>query len=502
MSSTTDELAWRPHRVLALILLVAVALRTASAIWLPNIVHPDENQQYLEQAGRLLTGRGMIPWEYAVGVRSWLTPAALAAVMAPAVWASDSADLALGSATAAMILLAAIGVWASFRLGGRIAGPSGAVAAGIAAAVWCELVHFSTHVLADTLSAVFLIWGLAIAYRRPPDEGRRAFLIAGILFGLAFITRLQLAPALAVAMIGLCGLQPRRYLPMMAGGLAPFILQGAVDWATWGVAFHSLAMYVVVNAGGVADQFGRMPMEWYLRVEASVWRFAAPLILITALFGARRAPLLALVGVAILATFSAVGHKEARFVYPALPLLFTLCGVGMAELARLATSAGVRPRVALGGLLALFLTASAATAAGPKMTVNWLQYRQHLLTLQEINRDPAACGVGWDRQGQWDDAGFIYLRRDLSFYISDLGAPDRARAFNYLITHEEGQPAKAPDSFRRLSCGSNVYSPWLSSTICLWRRPGGCDGRAAPLLKAVAGPEAVALRKLGLKPLQ
>ncbi|MSP03949.1 MAG: hypothetical protein EXR05_01570 [Acetobacteraceae bacterium] len=42
---------------------------------------PDEVFQYLEPAHRLVHGTGLIAWEYAAGLRSWLLPGVLAAVL-------------------------------------------------------------------------------------------------------------------------------------------------------------------------------------------------------------------------------------------------------------------------------------------------------------------------------------------------------------------------------------------------------------------------------------
>src|SRR4051812_22351947 len=52
-----DERRW-----LAGILLVALSLRVAVVGWSPNVLHPDEIFQVLEQSHRLAFGYGSIPW--------------------------------------------------------------------------------------------------------------------------------------------------------------------------------------------------------------------------------------------------------------------------------------------------------------------------------------------------------------------------------------------------------------------------------------------------------
>ena len=66
---------------LAVILVVAFLLRLFVAVKFPNINHPDEVFQYIEQAHRLVFKYGVIPWEFRDGVRSWLVPGFLAGLL-------------------------------------------------------------------------------------------------------------------------------------------------------------------------------------------------------------------------------------------------------------------------------------------------------------------------------------------------------------------------------------------------------------------------------------
>lgn len=68
------EIAW--------ILVLALVVRIVVALSFQNIIAPDEVFQYLEQAHRLVFGQGIVPWEFQIGLRSWLIPIILAAPMA------------------------------------------------------------------------------------------------------------------------------------------------------------------------------------------------------------------------------------------------------------------------------------------------------------------------------------------------------------------------------------------------------------------------------------
>ncbi|MDT7951503.1 MAG: hypothetical protein RQ966_08360, partial [Acetobacteraceae bacterium] len=75
--------------------------RTFAAIAFSKLERSDEIFQNLEPAYRLLTGYGVVTWEWQDGIRSWLFPAFLSSIMSvprllglpadmslPLVWAS------------------------------------------------------------------------------------------------------------------------------------------------------------------------------------------------------------------------------------------------------------------------------------------------------------------------------------------------------------------------------------------------------------------------------
>src|ERR1700723_3146688 len=52
----------------------APALRLCAHYAAPNIIWPDEVFQVTEPAHRVLFGTGIVTWEWALGIRSWLFP--------------------------------------------------------------------------------------------------------------------------------------------------------------------------------------------------------------------------------------------------------------------------------------------------------------------------------------------------------------------------------------------------------------------------------------------
>lgn len=464
-----------PYGLLALVV-AAVAVRLLTAILLPSVVYPDETFQLIEQANRVVTGRGLVPWEFAVGARSWLLPGLLVPLVGAGRALSADPRVALGFVTAAMTALAAAGVWAAYALGRKAGGPLHALFAAGLVALWPELVYFSPHVLADTVSAGLLLCGLSVCAQ--PERPRRLFW-GGLLLGAALVVRIQLAPAIGLAGLTVCGRDLRRYLIAAAGFALPVAALGLVDWATLGVPFSSVLVYLRVNASGTADAFGRSPTSFYPLFELAIWGLGAPLVALAAALGARRAPALAATAVAIVATFSLVGHKEPRFVYPALPILFVLCGVGSAEIVRWAQARlpdGRGRRVAVLVMAAAWAAAGATAATSPLMRQMWRRDQGVLRAFATVNADPQSCGLGLTPASWWR-SGHSRLRTDIQLYPAS--APQSA--FNRLLALEGPLPAGEPHpGFSLRAC----YGP---DGGCLYARPGACQSGAPPL-EADPGP--------------
>ena len=64
------------------VMLLAVGLRLVPIIVVPSVNWGDEVFQAIEPAHRLVFGYGLVPWEFQLGMRSWLLPGIVAAPFA------------------------------------------------------------------------------------------------------------------------------------------------------------------------------------------------------------------------------------------------------------------------------------------------------------------------------------------------------------------------------------------------------------------------------------
>jgi len=348
------------------------------------------------------------------------------------------------------------------------------------------------------MAANALVVGLYLAYPGQGSPRWNRFFLGGLFLGVALTFRLQLAPAIAIGVVAICGLSVRaRYVPMVLGAVLPILLSGLLDAATWDWPFQSMALNLWINVKeGVAAQFSKSPPYQYLSLQVTYWSGAFVLIAALALWGGRRLPVLLLVAAVIFLTHSALAHKEYRFTYPALPLILTLVGLASAEAARLlfGGESGRWARAAMIlGVPVFWIGTSLILARGREFYPLWYRDRGSIEAAHLVNRDAESCGIAVYPADIWDRGfGYVRLRPGVPIYSYANGdAVDATRAFNYLVGYK---PADfSARGYTLLQCWAEPPGRTIAvEPICLWRRPGTCEAGTAPLLTAT--PPAFLLR--------
>jgi hypothetical protein len=217
-------------RYLALVLVLSFALRVVLAWRVPSIHQADEVYQVAEQAHRAEYSYGLESWEFKTAARG-----AFFAVMVKPIFMLDasptSRQVLVGALFAAFSLLP---IWVAFHWTRRIHGEEAGLLAAILTATWFELIYFGPKPTADAFGGYLLIAGLYFA--RFGDDRRQAML-SGFLLLVALGARMQIAPAIAVA-LGVAAFYQRRDLAALAAGAAAgVVLVGLMEWSWWGVPF-------------------------------------------------------------------------------------------------------------------------------------------------------------------------------------------------------------------------------------------------------------------------
>jgi GPI mannosyltransferase 3 len=473
--------------LLAGLLLLGLILRLVITFAFPSINVPDETYQTIEQALRLTTGVGFVPWEFETGIRSWLLPGLFAGLMEIAKLAGSRPE----NPTAIYIfmdILSLLPVVCGFLWGLRAFGLAGAVVVGFVNASWPDLIYFAPHTLTEVAAGNVFVSALYVAYPDRQEVSSGRLFAAGILFGLTFVLRFHIAPAIAVGVAGVCGLEVRRsWIPMILGALLPLIAGGLLDTLTLGFPLQSIWLNAWVNLyQGKSEEFGVLSWFYLLGVIAILWGGAFAFIIALASLGGRRLPLLLAVTGTIFATSSLIPHKEYRFIYPALPLIATLAGIGSVELLD-ALWRALRPRTGrfIGALIAASVwgCVSVLLLGSAPFQHLLLRFSGDIAAARALSDTAAVCGIAvYELTPPFWPLGHAYVREGIALYLlgSDKELVAEESKFNAIVT-KQSTTVPAP-SFTRRTCFANGYGGWwqgvrnneLAEPVCIWLRPETC----------------------------
>jgi GPI mannosyltransferase 3 len=467
------------------LVLSAVMLRLVPVILVPSLNWWDEVFQTTEQAHRLVYGYGLVPWEFQLGMRSWLLPGVIAGLIELARLGGDRPDVYLPTIAIAFAGLAAVPVICCFHWCRDRFGLAGALVAAAVLATAPELVYFGARALSEVVAAHLLLIAVFLLAPGGAAASRRRLLGAGMLLGLVCLLRVQLAPAVALIVLWpAAGGWRRRVSALLAGGFAALLLGAALDWATLGAPLASLWRPVLYNLyRGVSDDFGTQPWNYYFAGEFGLWRGGAAALLVLVAVGAWRLPILFIAAVAIGAVHSGIAHKEYRFIYPAILLAVVLAGIGMAQIAcwaaQLLHRRGMPQTVAAAavgvvaagywGLLALTMWNGDAMAGLRQRAAD------NLSATAFVAHGPSLCGLGLygDAGRDWaQSGGYSHLHRAVPMYWPKDEAELRATAAGFdRLVYTATPPAEL--GFEAVRCFGRV---------CVAQRPGSCAAVPMPAM--------------------
>jgi phosphatidylinositol glycan class B len=450
------EAGYRP--ALFTILVAAFVLRLGVAWQLPNIHQADEIYQVGEQANRSVNGYGIVSWEFQTASRGALLPSLVTPFyLIPAGPAVHQMLIA-----ALFSALSLIPVWVAFHWAGRLYGAAAGALAAVMMATWFEAVYFAPKPTPDAVSGYLLIAALFFAR---PGAGRRELFLAGLGFMLALVVRMQIAPAIAITLLVAAVRRP--IAPLVSGAAVALAVAGTIEGLWWGVPFRGHWNYLEMEfVHGASTFFRREPLIFYVKNYVLMYGGLLPVIVFLVFAGARRAPILLVAAVAVILPFHFIGHKEYRFVVPAVPLLVLLMGLGAADL--LTRVAGAIHARAAALVVAGWLVAGIAISCGDYYRPYWFQDRNHILAFRQIGAQPDACGVALVGIRWWHTPGLSGMMRDIPIYeaVRDEHAIARlAPAANYVLTGPKAPVPPAP------------YVRWQEYSRpveFLYRRPGAC----------------------------
>ena len=471
----------------AVVFAVAFAARLLPVFVFPGINRPDEVFQTVEQAHRLVFGTGLVPWEFVYGTRSWVLPGMLAGLMMLASQFCDGPSCYMPIIGSVLAALSATSALCAFLWGRRFFGTGGGVIAGIFTAVWIDAVYFGPRALGDSVAAHVLVIGLyaSTPSRREAATWRRAA-VAGALLSLTASLRVQLSPA--IALTGLWGIFTtfrHQRLAFLGSGLSVALLYGAVDGFTWSYPFEALWRNVIANLYyGVQAVYGVSPWYWYFSVVLEYWTGLAGAMSALCLIGALRLPQPFVAAGLIALTSSLFGHKEFRFIYPAVLLAVIVSGIGLAQFVSWISKA-LRDRgwaqrsatiVPSATALAVVLLTQLGLADGSEPYRRlWTRGRDMIFASHYIARLGAVCGIGVVDHVWFVTGGYTAFHHAVPLYwATPIGPLDPdSSAFNTVV-YDRGKPV-----------GAGYVERACFGDSCVAQRQGTCS--AEPMTN-MSGP--------------
>jgi len=472
------------------ILLLGLALRLGACMTQTHVLFFDETLQYFEQGHRLAFDSGIVPWEFADGIRSWLLPGLIALAMQATSWINDDPMLYVGLVRTVCVVLSMVVVFIGYRTGERDGGRMGAFVTGGFCAIWFDLIYFAPAVMTEVLAAHCAITAL---YLGDGERTMRRVYWIGALFGAAICLRYQYAPALAAATLWQYRHQPRHWQWLFLGTssvLLPF--SGVLDAITWGAAFQSIWLNFVRNSvQGIAAAIGTDAPRFYLDY-LTIGLLPLPFLLGLAAVGATRFPSLAVAAVTTLVMHSLLPHKEVRFIYLTLAAAPILIGLGATHVLQLFASRH-GPRVISVGAPAFLVFAAGLSCfiATVPLGGRWSLQRGMVHAFLAAHREPNMCGLQVRDIPSWQSGGYTYLNRDVPLmfepYVPEVRLKGAPFPLRYMVertggpvpqlrspySHVIAEAAHRPPGSIPVACFPDDARPG-EPELCLFRRGNGC----------------------------
>lgn len=469
---------WAHAGAIAGVAALAVALRLlAYSPWDQH--HADEFYQYLEQANRLVTGYGLVPWESRYDIRNALIPQFLSLPIRIGDWIAPTSMLPIHLARlsfAALCLLALAGAWGI----GAARSRRHALVALFVAAVWFDSVRFSVLLLSESVATAVIACGAALLLIERPQ--RQWLWLAGFLLALGALLRLQYAPFVGVLVLASARRDWRTWRELAVGGLAALALGAVSDLVNGQVPLTWVVNNFRMNIEqGRAAEFGEEGPLYYPRMIWLALGVATPAIVAAALLAGRRYwPLLLAVAVN-LAVHMAIGHKEYRFIWLSVFLILVLGAIGSLNVLEWLIArrwpARATSWIALLALCAAWFGLSQTVlgeAADKRLKLKGGAYS---MAAFDSAAHPEVCGisVSEDKSGHLVDA---LLRRNLPIYIIPQEMADGLASLPPEITAAANATIADGDlpfnpEYRVVTCHERT-----DQKACLLIRPGRCDPAA------------------------
>jgi hypothetical protein len=468
----------RSGLVIFAVLAAGFLFRFLPLLFWHSIAQADEVFQAIEQGHRLAYGYGLVPWEFDYAARSWL----LAYLSAGAMRLSDifggGPQIYLPLIAAALSALGAVTTLCAFLWARRFLGTAAGIAAALVSASWVDNMYFGGRTLTEAAAANLFVIAIYLAEPGTRVEHRGRLFVAGLFAGGALVLRIHLAPAIALLWLWR-GWDVRRLIYLSLGALPIIACDGAFDAFTWAYPFEPVWRNIKFNLlQHGSENFGTDPWWKYFYWMGANWGGTIAIFLPLAFLGGRRVPFVLVSAFLIVIAHSFIGHKEYRFIYPAILLFSIAAGIGAVDAVRMLThgwrdggrnpaNAGIVAICAIWWALLVFVN-----LIGRDYQKHWDRAHNSVEAALYVSKMQNVCGIGLNRVGNYETGGYSYFHKRVPLFWEteqSWKVMAKAPAFNVMLYSPKNASARA-----RLKDGTTYRSVACFNDVCVMQRPGGC----------------------------
>ncbi len=227
-------------------------------------------------------------------------------------------------------LFSLITVFLSYRITEKLGGARAAKIVAISLALGWAIPFYSVRNLVEIVCIPFYLYGLWHIIKNDFRDHWKVFLIAGLMFGIAFSVRLQMA--VFYAGFGICLLLMKKWKGSMflilGFGVGAFLTQGIIDYFIWDKPFAELIEYIRYNSSDAKYDYGGR-WQWYKYIVVLTF-FSIPIVGLFWLFGtfiSMKKYYWLFVPLVVFTLFHTMyPNQQERFIFPMLPI-FIMLGV-------------------------------------------------------------------------------------------------------------------------------------------------------------------------------
>lgn len=441
------------------VIIASMIIRFISAWFSEGFVHPDEVFQSIEMVHFRIFGEfgngSTIPWEFDEdhtygGARSWFFVLLLTVLFRFIMLFGVSDPLVLFLiARIFLAMFSMMTVIVAYFFGKEIFDERVGLISAFLCGIWWFFPFWASRTMTDSISSDLLFLSIFLIYKsfKLKNETKRRFLytfFSGIVLGFAFMLRFP-SGLMGIPLFLFLLIQTiieirinkkenqdnstRKIISMLIplfgflfGAILMILFQGIIDLVTWGDFLQSPINFFMYNiVEGKSTVHGVAPWyQYFIGFYTDFGSYYLPLLLVFFIIGLsfrEKLKTKGFIGTLIVfwfVIFSALAHKEFRFIFIILPLCFIFIANGIIKFIDLIQKKPYK-QIALGIILAIFCTSSAVIATINK---SWMW-----------DWNSGICNAMWYVGNQedserlvvfetvWYTGGYAYLDKDIPVYF-------------------------------------------------------------------------------------